>query len=310
MDKIKEFSRYVTKCNLGEIKEDVSFKKLTSLRIGGICKLLYIPNDIESLSLSLRYLNDNKIRYYVIGNGTNLLVNDIYFEMVLISFNKLKKFELIKENESNYYFYVESGVSTSIVAQVLASRNISGAEFMGVIPGSIGGATYMNAGAYKKSISEIIDSITYFDESGFLQTALNKNDNFKFRYRFSKFKKTKMIIVSLIIKLPKLMYTETPLDKVNRYLNKKRIDQPLNSYNAGSTFKNNFDSYYAWQIIDQLGYRGKNIGDAYVSTKHANFIINNGNAKFIDMITLIQMIKYDAKNKLNIDLEIEWEILQ
>lgn len=310
MSKVQEFIKYVRKHNFGEIKEEVSFKKLTSLKIGGICEALYIPSDIESLTISLRYLKENKIKYYVIGHGTNMLVNDHYFEMVLISLKKFTDYYLLEETISDYYFYVETGVSACTLSRYLVNQNISGGEFIGVIPGSIGGLTYMNAGAYKKSMSDIIYSITYFDEQGLLQTELNKNNCFNFSYRNSKFKETNFVILSIVIKLSKKERAELPIIKLNRYLKQKQLDQPLNSYNAGSTFKNNNEHFFAWQIIDKLGYRGKMIGDALVSTKHANFLINNGNARFIDMIMLIQMIRYDAKNKLGIDLECEWEILQ
>lgn len=310
MSKVQDFLKFVKKYSLGEMKEEVDFKKITSLKVGGICEALYIPLDLESLTICLKYLNENNIRYYILGYGTNILVNDIYFEMVLISLKKFNDFNLFDETLTDYYFYVESGVSATSFARYLVNKNISGVEFLGVIPGSIGGLTYMNAGAYKKSISDIIYSVTYFDELGYLQTALNKDDYFKFTYRGSIFKNTKMVIVSIVIKIPKQISSECPIIKFNRYLKQKQLDQPLNSYNAGSTFKNNNENYYAWQIVDKLGYRGKKIGDAMVSNKHANFIINNGNAKFLDMITLIQMIRYDAKSKLGINLECEWEILQ
>lgn len=310
MSKVQDFLKFVRKYNLGEIKEEVDFKKITSLKIGGICEALYIPSDLESLTICLKYLKENNIRYYLLGHGTNILVNDIYFEMVLISLKKFNDYYLWEETLTDYYFYVEAGVSATTFSRNLVNHNIEGIEFLGVIPGSIGGLTFMNAGAYKKSISDLIYSVSYFDEFGYLQTALNKDNYFNFSYRDSIFKNTQMIIISIVMKIPKNISSELPIIKLNRYLKQKQLDQPLDSYNAGSTFKNNNENYYAWQIVDKLGYRGKKIGDAMVSNKHANFIINSGNAKFLDMITLIQMIKYDAKNKLGINLECEWEILQ
>ena len=167
----------------------------------------------------------------------------------------------------------------------------------------------MNAGAYKRSISELIYSITYCDEKGSLQTVLNKNNNFSFNYRTSCFHNTTKIITSIVLRILKETPGENPKEKVKRYLNLKRQSQPLQTYNAGSTFKNN-NNCFTWQIIDKLGYRGYKLGGAMVSDKHANFIINYDNASFLDIITLIKMIEYDAKTKLNIDLECEWEILQ
>lgn len=309
MNKIQNFKKYVQKLELGEIIDNVSFKNLTSIHVGGVCELLYKPLDLESLTISLKYLKENSIPYFTIGKGTNLLVNDRYFEMVLISLEKFNHYYILEENKNEMYIYVEAGVSASIISKYLINLGLSGGEFLSVIPGSIGGLTYMNAGAYKKSISELVYSITYFDEKGLLQTVLNKNDNFAFSYRKSGFYKTGKVIYSVILKVSKDVGEECPQDKVRRYLTIKRESQPLKTYNAGSTFKNHSDCF-TWQIIDKLGYRGYKLGGAMVSTKHANFIINYDNASFLDVIALIKMIEYDAQTKLNINLECEWEILQ
>lgn len=309
MNKIDSFKKYVRKLELGELIEKVSFKTLTSLKVGGICELLYKPTNLVLLGIALKYLKDNQVPFFVIGRGTNLLVNDRYFNMVLISLENFTNYYVINENESEIYIYVEAGVSASILAKYLISLNLTGGEFLSVIPGSVGGLTYMNAGAYKKSISELIYSITFFDDKGLLQTVLNKDNNFNFSYRFSAFCKTNRIITSVVLHMVKQNPEEKPQDKVKRYLAIKKQSQPLNTYNAGSTFKNH-DNFLAWQIVDKLGYRGYKLGGAMVSIKHANFIINYNNATFIDIMTIIKIIEYDALTKLNIQLECEWEIIQ
>lgn len=309
MNKIQNFKKFITKLQLGEATDNASFKELTSIKVGGSCELLFKPFNLETLVTSVKYLKENQIPYFIIGKGTNLLVNDRHFELVLINLEKLNNYFILDEDDNEIYIYVEAGVNASTISKYLLTLGLSGGEFLSVIPGSIGGITYMNAGAYKRSISELIYSITYCDEKGSLQTVLNKNNNFAFNYRTSSFHNTTKIITSIVLRILKETPGENPKEKVKRYLNLKRQSQPLQTYNAGSTFKNN-NNCFTWQIIDKLGYRGYKLGGAMVSDKHANFIINYDNASFLDIITLIKMIEYDAKIKLNIDLECEWEILQ
>lgn len=310
MDKYKMFKDYVYKYQLGSTLDNVSFKCLTSLKIGGICKVMYIPDDIEGLTFCIKYLKDLDLPYFIIGAGTNLLVNDKNFDLVVISLKKLKRYYIEKEDDEYVYIYSESGVRAPILSDYIANKEMPGAEFLSVIPGSMGGLIYMNAGAYKKSISDIIDSITFIDEVGNVQTQKNKDNNFNFAYRDSIFKHYNYIIISMIIKLKKVNdITEKPKDKIKRFLKIKKETQPIECANAGSTFKNK-NNLFSWQIIDKLGYRGFKVGGAEVSSKHANFIVNAGNATFDDMMSLVKMIKFDANNKLNIEMECEWEILE
>ncbi len=304
------FKDYICKYQLGSTLDNVSFKCLTSLKIGGTCRILYIPDDIESLTFGIRYLKEIGIHFFVIGAGTNLLVNDKEFEIVVISLKKIKRYYLSKEDKQYAYIYAEAGVRAPILSDYIANKQISGAEFLSVIPGTIGGLTYMNAGAYKKSMQDIVDSVTFIDEEGNIQTIKNKDNNLKFSYRDSLFKYYKYIIISIIIKLDKTKKgMESPKEKIKRFLRTKRENQPIEVANAGSTFKNNND-LNSWQIIDKLGLRGYHIGGAMVSSKHANFIVNENDATFLDTIALLELIKYEALNKFGINMECEWEILE
>ena len=309
MDKIYEFKRYILKYQLGLTLDNVSFKCLTSLGVGGTCRLMYIPDDIETLTLSVKYLINQKIKYFIIGAGTNLLVNDKDYNIVVISLKKIKRYYLLEEDNEYKYIYAESGLRGMILSKYLMDKEISGAEFLSVIPGTIGGLIYMNAGAYKKCMSDIIYSVTYINEVGNIITKINCDNCFDFKYRSSNFKKKNYIILSVIIKLPKLNNDiEVSKSLVNQYITRKKNTQPIGEKNAGSTFKN-LDNMFTWEIIDKLGFRGYSVGDAVVSNKHANFIINRNNATFNDMISLISKIKNDALIKYNINLECEWEIL-
>lgn len=310
MNKISKFKEYILKYQLGLSLDNVSFKCLTTLGVGGSCKLLYIPDDIETLVLSIKYLINQQIRYFIIGAGTNLLVDDKDFDLVVISLKNIKRCYLLEEDDKYNYIYAESGLRGMILSKYLIDRSISGGEFLSVIPGTIGGITYMNAGAYKKSISDIIHSITYINEHGDVVTEENINNCFDFKYRSSIFKNKAYVIISIIVKLPKLD-TDINVSKnlISSYILRKKNTQPLSEKNAGSTFKN-LDNIYTWEVVDRLGLRGYSIGDAKISNKHANFIINKNNATFKDMINLINKIKDDALNKYNIKLECEWEILE
>lgn len=307
IDKINQFNNYILKYGLGSTLKNVSFKCLTSLKVGGTCELLYMPNNLDDLILSLKYLNNNDIEYMIIGLGTNILINDRHFEIVTISLKNLNKITLIEEKDQVGYIYVEAGVKSIELSKYLKEQLYVGGEFMSVIPGTIGGLTSMNAGAYLRSMSDIVESITYLDEAGNIYNI--SSSKAKFDYRNSMFKNSKYIIVSIIIQLHKWNgMEEEPKSKIRRYLNKKRESQPLASHNAGSVFKNNHQQL-SWEIIDILGYRGYRCGDAQISTKHANFLINLNDATFNDMISIIRDIQTASISKLNISLETEWVII-
>lgn len=308
IDKINRFKEYVNKYELGYLLNNVSFKCMTSIRIGGTSELLYIPSCLDDLLLSMKFIKEQEINYFIIGAGTNLLINDRHFEMVTISLKKLNKYRILEVKDNATYVYVEAGVKASEIAKYVSNNNISGAEFMSVIPGTVGGLTYMNAGAYKKSMSDIIESITYINEDGDICTIQRENINFN--YRHSMFKDHNYIIISVILQLNAPgKYDEIPENKIKRYLQKKKESQPINCINAGSVFKNK-NNNLSWEIIDYLGYRGYICGDAKVSEKHANFIVNLGNATYEEIITIINSIKKEAKDKLNIEMECEWEIIE
>lgn len=298
-----ELIKYIQTNNLGEYKENISFKKLTSLKIGGNAKLYVEPNSEESLKKIIQYLKQNCINYFIIGNGTNLLINDRYFDLVVINLKKLNEFISYK----NGCFLIGAGCNAGTIASMLSKMGYTGFEFMSVIPGTIGGLTYMNASAFNRSMSDILVIVNYLDNLGNFNS-MHIND-FEFGYRQSPFQNKDSIITSVIINLTYVGINNISKEKIEKYQKLKANNQPINSKNAGSTFKNN-NELPSWKIIDQLGYRGYSIGDAKVSCKHANFLINQGNATFDDMCKLINKIKASAINKCGINLECEWEIIE
>ncbi len=302
MDKIDQFIKYVDENYLGGIKTNLAFKDVTTLKIGGQIGCLYFPKNLDDLITSFRYLIKNQIKYFVIGSGSNILAADKKFEMVVISLKNLNK--IIKLTTDK--FWVEAGIKDNKLAIELAKEGYTKMEFLSIIPGTIGGAIYMNAGAYDAEMQDIIQEVIYLDEKGFLQ--FYKKEEAEFAYRKSIFQKRKGIIVGAIIQVEKANIQGLPLEKIATLKKKKKENQPLNLLSAGSTFKNG-KSYEAWKIIDELGYRGYQLKGAMVSKSHTNFLINTGNATYIDMTQLIAKIKLDAFQKYKINLECEWEIL-
>lgn len=264
---------------------------------------MYFPKDIASLRRVYKYIIDNDIMYFIIGNGTNVLINERYFNQVFINLKNIDIFEKI--NDSKYL--ISSGKTSSKVAYELSKKGYTGLEFLSVIPGSIGGAIYMNAGAYNKEMIDIIEYVLFINEKA--ELVLMNKDECLFNYRTSVFQKMQGIIVGVIINIKKSKYKEAPIQKIREYVSNKKENQPLGQNNAGSTFKN-LPNVNAWQIVDKLGYRGKTYGGAKVSNKHTNFIINNNGATFDDIYNLTMEIKEKAKEVLDIDLECEWKIIK
>lgn len=264
---------------------------------------MFFPKDIASIKKVYKYILDNNIPYFLIGSGTNLLINERYFDQIFINLKDINIFHKLSSNK----YLIASGCKSAKVALELSKNGYTGIEFLSVIPGSIGGAIYMNAGAYSSDISKIISHVLILDEYANLK--LIDKEECAFGYRSSIFQKEKWIILGAIVTLRKSKYKDSPLSKIRYYASNKRNTQPLDRKNAGSTFKNTND-LNAWQIVDILGYRGKKLGGANVSKKHTNFIINDNNATFSDIYNLSKQIQFDAKRVLDINLEYEWEILK
>lgn len=290
---------FVHQNKIGILEANISFKTLTSLQIGGTCQYLFYPNDIEGLKKMLNYLKENKIAYFLIGNGTNLLINDGFFEGVVIKLKNLNKSEVI----SNNLIMIESGAQSMKIIREITKNGYGGLEFMATIPGTIGGMIYGNAGAYKKSIKDVLLCIDYLTEEGNV-ICLSKED-LQFSYRNSNLKQKKGIILRGYF----LVNNDADPELIDYYMDIKKRTQPLNSKNAGSTFQNTAD-YHAWEIIDKLNCRGKKNGDAMVSEKHANFLINCQNASFEEMDELINEIKTKARKEVKTNLKLEWEVIR
>lgn len=285
-----------------EILENICMSNYTSYKTGGIAKYLVYPNTIESLIELIKYIKNNNIKYFVLGNGTNIIFTDDFYDGVVINLKKLNNL-LVNKNT----ICVSSGYSLQKLVSITIEKNLSGLEFAAGIPGTVGGAIYMNAGAYGSAMSDIIDEVTYLEND---EIKTKKREELEFGYRESYFKKNKnIIIISTKIKLKPSNKKEIQ-DKIKEYTEKRIKTQPLEYPNAGSVFKNP-DNISAGALIEhKLNLKGHNVNDAYISTKHANFIINKGNAKSKDIIKLIKEVQREALEKEGINLELEQEIIK
>lgn len=298
---MNNFILELKKLNLEKIEKDISLSTLTTYKTGGIAKLVVYPNNINNLKQLLKLIHKHNIKYFILGKGSNTLFSDKEFNGVIIKLDKLNNFE-IKETE----IYVESGMILSKLVQASIKNELTGLEFAIGIPGTIGGAIYMNAGAYGSKMSNIVKSVIVLDEK--LQIEEIPLEKLKFDYRYSIFQANKnLICVAANIKLEHGNHDEIA-SKIKENLLKRKNSQPLEYPSAGSVFRNH-EGNYAGKIIEELGLKGKNIGGAEISTKHANFIINKNNASSSDILNLIKLVQKEVKDKYKIDLKLEQQLV-
>ena len=291
-----------SKIQKDKIIYNAPMKNYTSFKIGGPAECLIKIQTIEELQEVLQISQNNNIQLTIIGNGSNILVSDrgINGIVLKIDINKLE----IEERETEFTIVVGSGNKLGELAQKFLQQEIEGFEFASGIPGTIGGAIRMNAGAHGSEMKDIVKTITYINkEDKKLYTIKNKDANFE--YRNSIFSNDEYIIVEAIIQLKKGKKEEIQ-SKMQEYLNFRKEKQPIEYPSAGSTFKRGEDFITA-KLIDECGLKGYQIGGAQVSEKHTGFIINKGNASAEDVVELIKYVKEQVYNKFKkiIDTEIE-----
>ena len=280
-----------------------NMSKHTSFKVGGPAEIFIKIYSIEELKNIINISKENNIPLHVIGNGSNILVKDEGICGIVCKLN-LKDI-IIERNENKAIITVGSGVSLGFLAQKLLKEEITGFEFASGIPGTIGGAIRMNAGAYGKEIKDIVIETKYMDMDGHIQKI--SNEEHKFTYRNSIFGKEKYIILETTLGLQYGNKDEIK-SQMDEYSKLRKEKQPIEYPNAGSTFKRGEDFITA-KIIDECGLKGYKIGGAQVSTKHAGFIVNTGNATAQDIINLIEHIKKTVHEKMGKQIELEIEIL-
>ena len=292
-----------SKLNKENLYYDEPMAKHTSFKIGGPADAFIKVDNIEELKETLDLSKKNQIPLTIIGNGSNILVTDKGIRGITAKLN-LKDIEIKKENNKQI-IKVEAGVPVGLLAQKLLKEEITGFEELSGIPGTIGGAVIMNAGAHGKELKDILKKVTAMDYNGNIHEFTN--EECQFSYRNSRFQKEKYIILQATLELEKGNSTEIK-EKMDEYMQFRKEKQPIEYPNAGSTFKRGEDFVTA-KLIDEAGLKGYKVGGAQVSEKHAGFIVNVDNATAKDVIELTDYIKEKIEEKFGKKINLEIQII-
>jgi len=284
----------------GEISFNESLSKLSWFNLGGPAKILFRPKNLLELSIFLKEVKEvEKIK--ILGAGSNTLVRDGGFNGIIIKFGK--SFSHISLFDPNTII-AGASILDKKVSSFALENSLSGFEFLSCIPGTIGGAVRMNSGCYGEEISKILVSLQVMDFKGNIR--IIQSPDIKFRYRGSDLDEN-LIFISATLRGKKGDMLNIK-NKMNNFVNKKKITQPEKIKTCGSTFKNPKD-VKAWKLIKDSGCAGMKIGDAQISQKHCNFFVNKGNAKSKDLEELINQVKKKVSDKTGINLELELQII-
>lgn len=286
--------------DINDIKIDEKLSEYVNFKVGGPADILLIPNSKEQVIKSIKICKENNIPFYLIGNGSNILVRDGGFRGVVLSLKNVKNIYVDGEK-----IEAECGVMLKEVSDKAIENSLTGFEFACGIPGTIGGAVFMNAGAYDGEISKVIESAEVIDEN--CNIIRLSREELDFEYRSSLVMKKGYTVLSAVFKLEKGQ-VKTIKELIEDLTNKRESKQPLEYPSAGSTFKRP-TGYFAGKLIQDAGLKGYSIGGAAVSEKHSGFVINKGNATAKDITDLIKHIQDEVKKQFGVDLHPEVRII-
>ncbi|MGL5978128.1 MAG: UDP-N-acetylmuramate dehydrogenase [Erysipelotrichaceae bacterium] len=294
MKQIKEALRHY-----GEVDEHTSFHQRTSFHVGGSIPYVVHPFHADKLVGLLKFLKQEKIAYKVLGRGSNLLCSDEDYDGVVISLER--HFSAISTNQEE--MVVGAGASLIATSFLAMQHGLSGLEFASGIPGTVGGAIFMNAGAYKSDMAAVVSQV-YVLRDGALEWI--DASELCFTYRHSILKDVDWIV--LAVKLRLVPGDPKAIEALMQSRKERRLaSQPYAAKSAGSTFKNP-EGHQAWELIEQLAYRGKRVGGAQVSEKHCNFIINADDASAQDLYDLMMEIQCAVLETYGVNLQLEVEL--
>ncbi|PGZ10362.1 UDP-N-acetylenolpyruvoylglucosamine reductase [Bacillus cereus] len=290
------------KANVGRVLVNEPLARYTTMKIGGPADILIVPKHVTGIEKTLQLVKKYKTKWTVIGRGSNLLVSDQGIEGVVIRLGEgLDHLEV-----ENHRVRVGGGYPLIKLSTLLSRQGLAGLEFASGIPGSIGGAVYMNAGAHKSDISNILSKALILFENGTIEWLMNREMEFSYRTSVLQTKRPGVVLEAEF----QLQVGERGEIVRNMQKNKdyRRETQPWNHPCAGSVFRNP-TPYFAGHLIEKAGLRGYRIGGAQISEMHGNFIINTGGASAQDVLSLIALIKHTIKDKFGVDMHTEVEII-
>ena len=285
-----------------DLKINHPMKDVTSFHIGGNADFFVRPTSVADIIEILNIAKDYSYPVFIMGNGSNLLVSDKGIRAIVIqlsdNFNKLTRID-------DYTVEVDAGMSMTSLSKYFLEHSLSGFEFACGIPGTLGGAVTMNAGAYDSMMSNVVTEVIALDKNMNLRKI--SNENMKFAYRNSIIAKENMVVLTVRIRLEKGNYDDIKA-KITDYTHRRTTKQPLSAYSAGSTFKRP-EGHFAGKLIEDSGLKGLVMKNAAVSSLHSGFIINTGDATCEEVINLISFVKQVVSNKFNVMLEEEVKII-
>ncbi|MBQ7136682.1 MAG: UDP-N-acetylmuramate dehydrogenase [Bacilli bacterium] len=298
---MKEHIQEIKAMDIGKIVENVPLSLHTTYKVGGVAKCFVYPQDTKKLIKLLKYIKKNNIKYKILGNGSNTLFSDKEYDGIII---KLDRFDDIEIEGTTVT--VGAGYNLIKLASLAAKKSLAGLEFASGIPGTLGGAVYMNAGAYKSDMGYIVKKVKVLTPDFKVINMTNRELNFHYRSSFFQ-KHSGYICLQVTLKLAKGKKEE--IVKVNRERKQRRLEsQPLEYPSAGSVFRNP-EGLFAGKLIEDLGFKGLMKGGAQISSKHANFIINKNKATASDIKELIEFTKDAVEDKYNVKLKVEQEFV-
>lgn len=285
-----------------EYSTDSLLRDYTSFKIGGKADFMIFPDNIYKLSSIVSFINQENIPALVLGKGSNMLADDDGFRGIVINTGKLDEIKLVDEDT----VICQCGVSLSKLCRFALDNSLTGLEFAFGIPGTAGGAAYMNAGAYGGEMKNVLVTCEHICADGSVSSFSGEELNLG--YRHSVYTDSEYIITSLTLKLSKGNSSEIKA-KMDELMSKRREKQPLEYPSAGSTFKRP-EGYFAGALIEQCNLKGYSVGGAQVSEKHAGFVINKNNATFADVLAVIDHCKKTVYDKTGVTLEPEVKIIK
>lgn len=298
---IVNFKELFENKNFGEVLLNEPMKNHTSFKIGGPADVVIIPKDENQIVEAITLLRENNINFFIMGNGTNLLVKDGGLRCAVIKINE----GLNKVHIGDNKIYCEAGALLTAVSKGVARKNLTGMEFANGIPGTIGGAVTMNAGAYGGEMKDIISKVRAIDKDNNIKEYSNSEMNF--RYRGSRVLDEDLIVLSVELELES--GDPVKIEEVMRDLTYKRTSkQPLELPSGGSTFKRPV-GYFAGKLIEDSGLRGLRHGGAQISEKHCGFVVNVENASCKNVLELIQIVQKTVRDNYDVELETEIKLI-
>jgi len=284
------------------VEEEASLRPYTGFRTGGVCAFLVMPENLRALCSVLQVVRERKEKYYILGNGSNVLAPEGRYDGCVIRTTAMSDIELLGDGA----VYSGAGVTLAQLCRVCCEAELSGLEFAYGIPGTVGGAVYMNAGAYGGELRDVVTGVRVIDAEG--QILELTNGDMKFGYRTSAVRENGYVVVGATVQLHRDAQ-ELIRARMEDVMQRRVSKQPLEYPSCGSTFKRPVGGY-ASALIEQCGLRGVSVGGAMVSDKHCGFLINRGGATSDDVFALIRMVQDVVLEKSGFSLEKEVQVLE